>query len=1324
MKFKFLKSKLFYFILLIVLLVLILNYGHLNLLKVNAEEKLSENGYYSYILHEDGITCTLTKISNVGMDSGTFRQIPSTVDGYTVTSIGDGTTCIYGSNMPLNDCKGQVIIPSTVTRVEAYSFYYLYTAYIYMPDTVTYIGDYAFAYVMKNNSYSYSYGRLSQNISYVGAYAFYDSDIDVATLDFTKLKSCGAYAFRYCYGDNVTEVNLSSYEGEIPEGAFSYNSNGFKKFILGNGVTGIGKAAFKYVNSLTSITFNNELETIANDSFSNCTALTTVNCPSNLKTIGSNAFYYCSSLKSISLNSGLTQIGENAFASSPLQAKIVIPKSVTLIQLAAFLSCSNVKQIYIYNPSCHIQGDYQTLLGNNKSTTNLYGYSGSTMEDYAKSNSFTFVSLNSVVNSITANYLGGTVIQGQEFQKRDVIVTASWVETNTTTTLDIPGTDSGISYSNNLINYVGNNNITVTYGGKSTVINIIGTSTTSDLDTAYDTISKLEDQIISLQNQLTQITADLQIAQKNIQTLTDSNSDLTSQLTEANKKITQLEKAKEELQNQLDVANVNLSYTLSTITNLQNNALNDANTIENLTVKVNELQNTISGLQKVITGLNADIDDLNGLIDTVKSELGITSNKEIISAIRDLKSALEAKNEENESLKNNIAFLEENLNTEISKNHSLNYLLNTLSDTVDVNNYDELNSKISDILTELEQSNKTIQTLTNEKNQLILNVNELIIRNTELVDQINKLEQLLKNNEFNYNQQINKLKDDIANLTLDKNSLDSSINKLNSDIDSLKITNNSLQDQINKLQSLLDNANLTIDELRTQLSESSSNNQTLLNENNTLREQIQYLNDLTVKDLLKQISELNVYNQSILSENESLKKQISKMNSEIDTLRNELNNSPQLPTTSTNTTVMSDDKNKVVLQVPETITNIVESNNNEEASVSTIKALDGWELSNQAAGSNWTDCLLIDETALTGIYTFFNNIDDKKVNAFNTIINKHTFYARKKSNLAVVYVCCYDLLEDKSITNEIKTTLSCNYKDIVLNYTNNNTYNVSVSRDVIFKVNADFGKYTEQGIYYQVVNKNVDFDPDGNWIKVTNNKIRLSNIKDACRVYIKYIDSKGNFVVDKTVGFKPNNSIVVTDNNVKQSFPIFEMKKNIYKGSNFNLNLANITPNMKIELKSSNTKIAIVNQDGIITSVNSGNCKITGCITGSTLSYNFVIDVKVVDGKGQKNLLQKKIVKVPSTNNPVLIFYKLIKKGKKVDFEIKNLNDDAIITYESSNPKVVSISKKGKIKGLKKGYSNVSINVNQDNENYIFIIQVRVMDGTEDYEMWNYLKKQ
>jgi uncharacterized protein YkwD len=153
--------------------------------------------------------------------------------------------------------------------------------------------------------------------------------------------------------------------------------------IIEDGVTSIGDYAFSDT-PLSSISISNSVTSIGDYAFSN-TPLSSISIPNSVTSIGDYAFSN-TPLSSISISNSVTSIGDYAFYDCDNLCSITIPESVAVIGDSAFGACSYLYAITILNPDCKIQG---MDLGINYKTV-IYGYAGSTAEDYARAFGYTF----------------------------------------------------------------------------------------------------------------------------------------------------------------------------------------------------------------------------------------------------------------------------------------------------------------------------------------------------------------------------------------------------------------------------------------------------------------------------------------------------------------------------------------------------------------------------------------------------------------------------------------------------------------------------------------------------------------------------------------------------------------------------------------------------------------------------------------------------------------------------------------------------------------------------------------------------------------------
>lgn len=107
--------------------------------------------------------------------------------------------------------------------------------------------------------------------------------------------------------------------------------------------------AFVGFRSLTEITIPSTVASIGNNAFKNCSSLKTINFsePESIRSIGSFAFSCCSSLTMFSVPCTVTEIGCYAFYECFSLAKLIIPSSVTSIKHNAFEGCRSLSEVTI-----------------------------------------------------------------------------------------------------------------------------------------------------------------------------------------------------------------------------------------------------------------------------------------------------------------------------------------------------------------------------------------------------------------------------------------------------------------------------------------------------------------------------------------------------------------------------------------------------------------------------------------------------------------------------------------------------------------------------------------------------------------------------------------------------------------------------------------------------------------------------------------------------------------------------------------------------------------------------------------------------------------
>jgi len=104
-------------------------------------------------------------------------------------------------------------------------------------------------------------------------------------------------------------------------------------------ITRIGKRAFIYCTSLTSITLSENITSIGDFAFHFCTSLTSIILPKSITSIGKYIFDGCNSLASIIIPERVTSIDNYAFRCCASLRHVVISENVKYIAENAFYGC-------------------------------------------------------------------------------------------------------------------------------------------------------------------------------------------------------------------------------------------------------------------------------------------------------------------------------------------------------------------------------------------------------------------------------------------------------------------------------------------------------------------------------------------------------------------------------------------------------------------------------------------------------------------------------------------------------------------------------------------------------------------------------------------------------------------------------------------------------------------------------------------------------------------------------------------------------------------------------------------------------------------------
>lgn len=306
-------------------------------------------------------------------------NIPSEIDGHTVTAIGDGAlresaTKISGITLPPTikeignraiDCRylKYLKLNDGLEVIKDYAINcgdLLETLVI--PESVKYIGNEAISgEALKNIT-------MPSNVEYMGKRIFFGSAYDKdANNRVDGIQYHGQYLIA---GIRIGYAEIDNPDPSAPtENKQIHEWEAVGDIAIREGTTLMGVDAFE-MSDITSVKFPSTLKSISKLGFYWCEKLNNVVIPGTVKEIGDNAFSWCESLSNLTIEEGVEHIGQAAFFRCNNLNEVTIPKSVTQIDLHAF-GWDYVNDYDVRNENLVIKC-----------------YSGTAAEQYAKDNGF------------------------------------------------------------------------------------------------------------------------------------------------------------------------------------------------------------------------------------------------------------------------------------------------------------------------------------------------------------------------------------------------------------------------------------------------------------------------------------------------------------------------------------------------------------------------------------------------------------------------------------------------------------------------------------------------------------------------------------------------------------------------------------------------------------------------------------------------------------------------------------------------------------------------------------------------------------------------
>lgn len=341
-----------------------------------------------YTIRDDGSAMITSYSAKFWYDSDpnftVELNIPSEINGHTVTAIGDGAlresaTKISGITLPPTikeignraiDCRYLKYLKLN-DGLEVIKDYAINCGDILdtlvIPDSVKYIGSEAISgEALKNIT-------MPQNLEYMGERIFFGSAYDK---DANNRVDGIQYHGRYLIaGIRIGYATIENPDPSAPtENRQIHEWEAVGDIAIREGTTLMGVNAFGMSN-ITSVTFPSTLKSIAKLGFYWCKNLNNVVIPGTVKEIGDTAFSWNESLSNLTIEEGVEHIGQAAFFRCNNLNEVTIPKSVTQIDMHAF-GWDYVDDYDVRNENLVIKC-----------------YSGTAAEQYARDNGFRCVLL-------------------------------------------------------------------------------------------------------------------------------------------------------------------------------------------------------------------------------------------------------------------------------------------------------------------------------------------------------------------------------------------------------------------------------------------------------------------------------------------------------------------------------------------------------------------------------------------------------------------------------------------------------------------------------------------------------------------------------------------------------------------------------------------------------------------------------------------------------------------------------------------------------------------------------------------------------------------
>jgi hypothetical protein len=178
----------------------------------------------------------------------------------------------------------------------------------------------------------------------------------------------GRHAFRTNY--QITALSFPNSVVTIGEGAFDSVLFNLQTLVLPSNLQTIGNGAFIQAVSITTLVIPNSVTAIGDFAFYSLRAVTSLTLPTSLTSIGQYGFANASVLTSLTIPNGVTSIGEHAFREAGQLSTLNLPSTLTSIGGYTFASSSSLLSYNYCGTSLNDESlEYAGLSGKTKTCT-------------------------------------------------------------------------------------------------------------------------------------------------------------------------------------------------------------------------------------------------------------------------------------------------------------------------------------------------------------------------------------------------------------------------------------------------------------------------------------------------------------------------------------------------------------------------------------------------------------------------------------------------------------------------------------------------------------------------------------------------------------------------------------------------------------------------------------------------------------------------------------------------------------------------------------------------------------------------------------------